>query len=221
MTAITISREFGSGAELLAKRVAHELGYHLVEKEFISAVLVQYGLAEFDVEYEKQPGFWEGFSLKKSEQRDTMVRMLNRVIQTLARHGNVVIHGRSGFASLAGLADVLHVRLHAPLAHRIEIIRKERGISLDEASALVAEQDKVRKAFVESFYGVPWDSPHAFDMVINAATIPADLITSWVITAAKSRREKTGDGPTTKQIEIDPVLMQAVTERLGCSKEHP
>ena len=53
MTVITISREFGSGGDLLAEKVAHSLGYHLVDKAFVSAVLCQYGLAEFDVEYEK------------------------------------------------------------------------------------------------------------------------------------------------------------------------
>ena len=40
----------------------------------------------------------------------------------MARHGNVVILGRSGYAILAGLADVLHVRLQAPLEDRIELV---------------------------------------------------------------------------------------------------
>ena len=96
MTVITISREFGSGGDLLAEKVAHALGYHLVDKAFVSAVLGQYGLSEFDSEYEKQPGFWEGFDTEKAERRDTMVRMLNQVVRAVARHGNVVILGRSG-----------------------------------------------------------------------------------------------------------------------------
>ena len=44
MTVITISREYGSGGDQLAEKVAQALGYHLVDKAFVSAVLYQYGL---------------------------------------------------------------------------------------------------------------------------------------------------------------------------------
>jgi len=220
MTAITISREFGSGGDQLAERVARALGYHLVDKAFIGAVLCQYGLAEFDVEYEKQPGFWEGFDSEKSERRETMVRTLNQVVRMVARHGNVVILGRSGYAILSGLADVLHIRLQAPLDDRIERVRAEQNVSLLEATALIKEKDRIRTAFVESFYHVPWDSPHAFDIAINTAFVPIDMATGWVIEAAKLLNRAPGNRPTTKLIEIEPVMMQTVAEKLKCMTEH-
>ena len=220
MTVITISREFGSGGDLLAEKVAHSLGYHLVDKAFVSAVLCQYGLAEFDVEYEKKPGFWEGFDTEKAERRDTMVRMLNQVVRAVARHGNVVILGRSGYAILGGLADVLHVRLQAPLEDRIELVRYEKNLSLLEATALVKDNDKVRKAFVESFYRVPWESSHAFDIALNTSRVPVEVATEWVIQAAKLPAIRADLKMTTKQLEIDAVMQQAVTEKLKCETEH-
>ena len=220
MTVITISREFGSGGDLLAEKVAHSLGYHLVDKAFVSAVLCQYGLAEFDVEYEKKPGFWEGFDTEKAERRDTMVRMLNQVVRAVARHGNVVILGRSGYAILGGLADVLHVRLQAPLEDRIELVRYEKNLSLLEATALVKDNDKVRKAFVESFYRVPWESSHAFDIELNTSRVPVEVATDWVIQAAKLPAIRADLKMTTKQLEIDAVMQQAVTEKLKCETEH-
>ena len=220
MTVITISREFGSGGDLLAEKVAHSLGYHLVDKAFVSAVLCQYGLAEFDVEYEKKPGFWEGFDTEKAERRDTMVRMLNQVVRAVARHGNVVILGRSGYAILAGLADVLHVRLQAPLEDRIELVRYEKNLSLLEATALVKDNDKVRKAFVESFYRVPWESSHAFDIELNTSRVPVEVATDWVIQAAKLPAIRADLKMTTKQLEIDAVMQQTVTEKLKCETEH-
>lgn len=220
MKVVTISREFGSGGDLLAERVAQSLGYHLVDKEFISKVLCQYGLAEFDLEYEKQPGFWEGFDTEKAERRETMVRTLNQVVRMVARHGNVVILGRSGYAILSGLADVLHVRLQAPLEDRIEMIGAEQGISAEDASVLVKEKDRIRTTFIESFYRVPWNAPHAFDIAINTAMVPIDVATGWVIEAAKLPGRKPANQPTTSQIEIEPVMMQTVTERLNCTAEH-
>lgn len=220
MTVITISREYGSGGDQLAEKVAQALGYHLVDKAFVSAVLCQYGLTEFDSEYEKQPGFWEGFDTEKAERRETMVRMLNQVVRAVARHGNVVILGRSGYAILAGLADVLHVRLQAPLDDRIELVRNATNVSLLEATALVKENDKMRKAFVESFYRVPWESALAFDIALNTSHVPVNVATDWVIQAAKLPPRILDIRMTTKQLEVDAVMQQTVSEKLKCAIEH-
>lgn len=220
MTVITISREYGSGGDQLAEKVAQSLGYHLVDKAFVSAVLCQYGLTEFDSEYEKQPGFWEGFDTEKAERRETMVRMLNQVVRAVARHGNVVILGRSGYAILAGLADVLHVRLQAPLDDRIELVRNATNVSLLEATALVKENDKMRKAFVESFYRVPWESALAFDIALNTSRVPVNVATDWVIQAAKLPPRNLDIRMTTKQLEVDAVMQQTVSEKLKCAIEH-
>jgi len=220
MGIITISREFGSGGDQLAAEVARSLGYHLVDKAFISAVLCQYGVTEFDVEYEKQSGFWASFDGEKAERRDLMVRMLNKVVRAAARHGNVVILGRSGYAILAGLADVLHVRLQAPLDDRIEAVRARENVSLAEATALVKEKDRIRTSFIESFYHVPWDAAHAFDIAINTAHVPVDVATEWVIQAAKLPVTNLAGKPTSKQLEIDEVMEHAVAEKLKCSAEH-
>ncbi len=220
MTVITISREYGSGGDQLAEKVAQALGYHLVDKAFVSAVLCQYGLTEFDSEYEKQPGFWEGFDTEKAERRETMVRMLNQVVRAVARHGNVVILGRSGYAILAGLADVLHVRLQAPLDDRIELVRNATNVSLLEATALVKENDKMRKAFVESFYRVPWESALAFDIALNTSRVPVNVATDWVIQAAKLPPRNLDIRMTTKQLEVDAVMQQTVSEKLKCEIEH-
>ena len=220
MTVITISREYGSGGDQVAEKVAQALGYHLVDKAFVSAVLCQYGLTEFDSEYEKQPGFWEGFDTEKAERRETMVRMLNQVVRAVARHGNVVILGRSGYAILAGLADVLHVRLQAPLDDRIELVRNATNVSLLEATALVKENDKMRKAFVESFYRVPWESALAFDIALNTSRVPVNVATDWVIQAAKLPPRNLDIRMTTKQLEVDAVMQQTVSEKLKCAIEH-
>ena len=220
MTVITISREYGSGGDQLAEKVAQALGYHLVDKAFVSAVLCQYGLPEFASEYEKQPGFWEGFDTEKAERRETMVRMLNQVVRAVARHGNVVILGRSGYAILAGLADVLHVRLQAPLDDRIELVRNATNVSLLEATALVKENDKMRKAFVESFYRVPWESALAFDIALNTSRVPVNVATDWVIQAAKLPPRNLDIRMTTKQLEVDAVMQQTVSEKLKCEIEH-
>ena len=140
MSVITISREFGSVGDDFGEGVAKALGYHCVCKDEIVALLSQYGMVEFDREYETQPGFWESFKPLRNQRRHEMVAMLNQVVQAVAQHGNIVIQGRSGFAVLADYADVLHVRLQAPPAVRIERVAAQQQMTAEQAAAVVKER---------------------------------------------------------------------------------
>jgi cytidylate kinase len=221
MTVITISREFGSEGDVIAQQTSQRLGYHLVDQNFIGIILGQYGYVEFDKEYANLPTFWERFDAQREQQRDVMTKMLNQVIQAVAQHGNVVILGRSGFEVLAGYADVLHVRLQAPFALRAKRVMEQQRIPLEQAEDVVKNNDKVRVAFVEEFYRVPWGSIHAFDLVINTGKISPDLATNWVIEAAKSLPDNIeADKPTTTSIVVDHIMADAVSEVLKCDKVH-
>jgi cytidylate kinase len=221
MSVITISREFGSEGDSIARKVAQSLGYHFVDQKFIGQILGQYGYVEFDKEYQNSPTFWERFGAQRDKQRDVMVTMLNKVIQAVAHHGDVVILGRSGFEVLGGFADVFHIRLQAPYSVRVGRLMAQQKIIFEEAEAIVKKTDKVRQAFVEEFYGVPWGAIHAFDLVINTAKIFPDQATTWIIDAAKTFVNNMEIGkPTTASIEVDRILTDAVSDALKCNKTH-
>lgn len=221
MAVITISREYGSGGDNIAKNVAETLGYHYVDKEFIGALLSQYGLVEFDREYDHLPGFWEKFNAYKEQRREQTVGMLNRVLQAVARHGNVVILGRSGFVVLASFANVMHVRIQAPFSVRVERVMAHHKFTFERAEALVKERDRVRSAFVEEFYQVPWEAMLAFDLVINTSKISPTLATIWITDAAKAFKSRSETRkPLTGSIEVDPVLEGAVSDQLKCKITH-
>jgi cytidylate kinase len=215
MSVITISREFGSEGDRIAHQAAKALGYPLVDQKFIGTILGQYGYVEFDKEYANLPTFWERFDAQREKERDVMVDMLNRVIRAVAHHGNVVILGRSGFEVLSEFADVLHVRLQAPVLARVQRVMTQQTLSLEEAEALVKQTDKVRVAFVEEFYRVAWNSIHAFDLVINTGKISPDLATEMIVNAARQIEItlKT-DKPRLASIEVERIMAEAVAEML-------
>jgi cytidylate kinase len=142
-------------------------------------------------------------------------------VRAVAQHGDVVILGRSGFAILGSFADVLHVRLQAPFAARVARVLAQQTMTTEQAEAAVKERDRVRTAFVEEFYQVPWGAIQAFDLVVNTDKISPDLATTWVIDAAKAFvTGPAGDKPTTGSIEVDAVLAGAVSEELSCKQAH-
>lgn len=217
MAVITISRELGAGGTGIAARVAAALGYRLAGKDQIAEVLVKYGMVRFEEVYDSAPGFWARLDSRRAE----MTEMLNQVIMAMAHSGNVVIVGRGSYAVLAGLADVLHVRVQAPLPVRVKRVMQERGI-VDpiECEKLVLESDRVRRAFVEQSYDVSWDAASAFDLVIDTGKVPPDLACELVEKVARHLQES---GPlghnTAARLEIGATLAGAVAEVLSADEE--
>jgi cytidylate kinase len=212
MTVITISREFGSEGSFVANEVARALNYKVINKTILEKILNQYGFVQFEREYEAAPNFWE----RLDETRFSMIEMLNRVILATASLGNVVILGRGSFAVLGGYSDVLNVRLQAPFAVRAKRVMKGKNIvDLEKAEALVKESDKVRAGFMQSWYGVRWDTASYFDLVIDTSKISCEKAVAWILEAQKAMKNSPQDEKTTlRSLKIDPILLKTVQEVL-------
>jgi cytidylate kinase len=148
--------------------------------------------------------------------------MLNHSMQALAQHGDVVIAGRGGFAVLAGMPDVLNVRVQAPLGLRIG--RAEERTFQGEP-ARVAEwvqgNDKIQKSFIESVYGVQWDAATAFDLVIDTGKIAPELAAHTIVEAVKALRiPRLRGAKCAAELEVDAVLASTVHEVLHCDMAH-
>jgi cytidylate kinase len=222
MAVITISREFGSEGSLIAQRAAQALGYHVADKGTLETILSEYGLLEFDRMYSSIPGFWDRFDAHRMERRTMLIGMLNQAIIALANHGNIVIVGRGGFAVLAGLADVLHVRIQAPLPLRIHRVMEEPSIAEpSRAEILVKENDRLQKGFVESAYGAQWESVKGFDLVIDTGKISPELASAWIVEAAKALEIPDQSGiRTTAQLKVDNILAATVADYFKCEMAH-
>ena len=222
MAVITISRELGSEGSSVAEKAAQALGYHLADKNTLEKILSDYGLLEFDRMYASIPGFWDRFDAHRMERRTILIGMLNQAILALAKHGDMVIVGRGGFAVLADLADVLHVRLQAPLPLRIERVTKLPSVAEpSRAEILVKENDRLQKGFVESVYGAQWDSVKGFDLVIDTGKIAPELAAAWVVQAAKALKIPDRSGVrTAAQLQVDRILASTVADLYKCEMAH-
>jgi len=217
MAVVTISREFGSLGSLVAEGAARTLGYHLADKTTIEAVLKDYGLVQFSDEYQHIPGFWERFDAQRREQRQHHIIMLNNCIRALAHHGDVVIVGRGGFAVLAGLADVLHVRLQAPLHARIRRLVEDPAIADPGlAEQALMKHDLLQKQFIKTVYGEEWENAKAFDLVIDTSKVPPGLAAEMIVKATRElKRSGTGGDRVIADLEQDKILCDAVAEVLN------
>jgi len=100
-------------------------------------------------------------------------------------------------------------------------VAAQQEMTAEQAAVVVKERDRVRTAFVERFYGVPWGATQAFDLVINTGEISPELAITWVVSAVQALALSPATGrPTTRSIEVNSVLAKAVSETLHCKVAH-
>ena len=209
MAVITVSRQLGSHGARIARALAGELGYDLVDKGLVNRVIRQYGLTRLDAVYDHKPKVWELFN----DDSVTTIEMMNQTIAAVAARGNVVIVGRGGFRVLAGMADVLNVFVKAPDDVRATRLAKRDNISLEDAARAIKDDDALRARFTRLFYSADWADESQFDLVVDTGT-DSDDAAKAKIREAVGVLKATGDR-TAATTEMDEVLADAVAKALA------
>jgi cytidylate kinase len=153
---VTISRSLGSGARLIARRLADELGYSLWDRELLDAMAHQAQVSLPVVEsYDEKPSSFLGglvhVALDDHAFTDfSYPEALARVTAEVAQHGYAIILGRgAGFL----LPEALTVRIDASPAHRIRNLVRHEGLSPEAATARIARSDRERRDFLRTVFG--------------------------------------------------------------------
>ncbi len=207
MPVITISREYGSGAKVIARRVCEMLGYAYFDKTLMMRVATEIGLSPDDVvdlseDTYKMRGFLERLLERRqtgAESKDLAAsnstlqvealdeaQSINLVKDTLLgayKRDNVVIVGRGGQAILREKHGVLHVRLNAPLGARALRVKEREGIDLGAASDLVQRKDLATAAYLRRFFDIDWDNPLLYHLIVNTGKWELDDVAEMIVHA--------------------------------------
>lgn len=209
MAVITISRQFGSGGDEIAQRVAEILDYQYFDKRLMAKVAAEVGFSEKEIvdyseaEYRRR-GFFQRLLGKrvvtevstwtsdtkgvKSLQVEALdeARCINLVKDTVLAaydQGDVVIVGRGGQAILREKPGVLHVRIEAPLGARVLWVQRKQEIPLDEANQITLRRDQAAAAYLQTFYGIDWGDSLLYHLVINTGKWDIEAAAQIVVAA--------------------------------------
>ncbi|MFO0750089.1 MAG: cytidylate kinase-like family protein [Myxococcota bacterium] len=172
---VTVSREFGAQGEQLARVVAERMGYTCWDQELVHAIAESTQAPERLLESLDEhrrtsiDALAEVFRPASDVGDAGYLRELVRVVHTVAAQGRAVIVGR-GCQFILGPSEALHVRVVAPVEHRVKGLVARRGWSEAQARAEVARVDADRKAFLKAGFGRDPTDPAGYDLVINLAS---------------------------------------------------
>jgi cytidylate kinase len=95
------------------------------------------------------------------------LKLIQRTIERLRERGNVVIVGRGSQVILRDAPGVLHIRIVAPIEQRISYIMINRSLTRGEAREYIETKDRASAEYLRRFYGVDWNDPSLYHLVIN------------------------------------------------------
>jgi len=183
MYIITFTRKMGTNGSEIARRVATELHYGLYDTEAIENTARDMGFLEDVKEVdEKAPSLFQRLF---SHRPEIYLDRLNSVIYELASRGNAVFLGRGSHILLRAFKCGLHIRVTASLDKRIQNLM-EKGFDREAAARALQKSDHERAAFIKFAFGVDWDNPELYDMVINMDNLTVDLAADTVLHLARS-----------------------------------
>lgn len=185
MGVITVSREFGSGGDLVAKKLAEMLNYTNIDKVILSELAAKYGLLkpEFTKIDERRPSFLDRFF---KERQLTYLDLIQSVIYDAALKGDVVIVGRGAQVILQDLNNALHVKIISTREKRIARVMEEEAVSREIAEELIAKSDRDRSGYIKYLFDSDWNNLALYDIIINTAKIGIDMAVNVIAEAARS-----------------------------------
>jgi len=191
MAVITISKEYSSGGQALAGRLAKELGWRLVGRQALAEVAKKLNLSEGEAELLHRGEDSRLFKLVDEMFLHTVRRIAQKpeaalddsgyfaavrdFVKDVAAQGDAVIVGWGGQFILADQPDTHHFRVVAPLEQR-----GMRCSALDrcdprEGMAECERQDRISSGYVKHYFKRSWDDATAYKLVINSGALDFDL----------------------------------------------
>jgi len=203
---ITITRQYASGGSEVARLVAAELRWDVIDNEFVDEVARRAGLPPDAVAQreERAPGLLERLARtlavalpemflasaaapRVEQDEATIVQLTERVIAEAAAHGRIVLVGRGAQAVLARRPDALHVYVVASKPWRMRLAVERLGADPASVEQVVDETDRQRDQYVKTYYGRHRHDFVNYDLVVNTERLGLEGAAAVVVSEARRR----------------------------------
>ena len=195
---ITIDREFGSGAAVIAERLADRLGWKLWDQRLTDEIAFRMDCERRAVEEREErrdPAYYRFFKAflrgsfegtintqrMKMVDADCIREVAEKIVKEVAETGDCVIVGRGGAYYLADRTDALHVFIYALFDDKVRNIQAT-GKTEEEAIKHAQEVDVDRSFFIKQYFGVDWPERQRYHLMINAS-IGQDVAVDMILDA--------------------------------------
>lgn len=216
---VTVARQVGTLGEEVARIVADELKFRLLDYRVVQAAAEEAGVStETIAEAEHKPSFFTriiealarnpagpatgqwmepvnmaGTPLLTSADYRELVR---QVVEDYAAQGDVVFLGHGAQFTLGTRPDVLRVLVTGTKEVRKRRVMTGMVCSEEQAAEVVSRTDSERTSYFRDYFNADWLSPAEYDLAINTDHMNPAQAAELVLAAAEVRAGATGGAAT-------------------------
>jgi cytidylate kinase len=199
--AVTISRQTGSGAHVVAEKLAaclqalspaNACPWTVFDRNLVEKVLEDHKLPQRLAQFMPED--------RISEMADTMdelfglhppswtlVRQTSDTILRLAELGNVILIGRGATILTRKLDYVFHVRLVGSLEKRVQHVQELEHLGRDAALDIIRREDRGRNRYLKKYFDTNIEDPLLYHFVINTDLVPYEEAARIIADAVLNR----------------------------------
>jgi osmotically-inducible protein OsmY len=207
MALITISRGTFGGGRDVAVKLAEHLHYSCVSREMI----IEDAVKAFELSSERLHSSTSELPVKsrmKGSHGMFDVKYMRAAILERAVENKMVYHGHGGHLLLGGIPGLLRVRIQAGIEYRIEHVIKEKNLDREQAIDLITAIDKKRVIWSREVWGIEWNDPSLFDLVLSLDNLSIDGAVQLLIAASQLR--EFADTDNVQQVLEDELIASRV-----------
>jgi len=197
---VTLEREYGSGGNVIAEKVAARLGWKLWDQLLTEEIARRLDCDRRAVEKHEERrdpayhrllkafmrGSFEGsLHAPRLQMVDTdcVREVVQKLVQEVAGTGECVIVGRGSAYYLGSRPDAFHVFVYAPFEERVRRLRLQDK-SAKEATELAETVDRDRADFIKRYFKVDWPDRHRFHLMVNSS-LGDDVAVATILNAVE------------------------------------
>ena len=180
---ITISRQFGTGGHEIGAELARRLNVKLLDKQILNEVAKRIPVVEDAMERiaVRNPLWRDDFTnfyrtyMNKAEydgqEHDETSRALFEAqaiaIRKIAEQESCVLVGRCGFHIFEDHPNALKIFIHSSEDCRKRRIAEKYNLPLNDAAAMVVDNDYSRELYTKTFTGKDWTDARNYDISLD------------------------------------------------------
>lgn len=194
--AITISRQLGSGGAYIGQQIAKKLDIYYADREILGRAAKQLAVLEEELveRDEKLLSFWKSFlhingysseihippKMNFPFDREIFETEAD-VIKHIAKERSAVIIGRCGFHILREHPNRISLFFHADIPFRRKRVQELYNISEKAALEMIAQTDKERADYIDTFTGKKWTDAKEYDLTLDTGKIGLDKSVALIL----------------------------------------
>ncbi len=183
---ITLSRQTGSGAMEIARRLAEFLhteapgpcGWAVFDKNLVAKMLEEHDLPQQIAQFLPEDHISRIRDtveelLGLHPPSETLIRQISETVVHLAGLGHVILVGRATNVITQGMANVFHVRIVAPVEKRVNQVMTVSRQSREAALEFIRKEDAARRRYLKDYFRCDPDDALGYDLVLNTGRFEA------------------------------------------------